>query len=107
MLAADGVLCLEVMYAGDLLEQLLRPPHACADDARDRAGDARELHVVRRIGGVARDLHDTLLQTVQGSKMVADSALDRPDDAPALARALQQVSAWLAQAGLEGRAAVT
>ena len=55
---------------------------------------------------VARDLHDTLLQTVQGSKMVADSALDRPDDAPALARALQQVSAWLAQAGLEGRAAV-
>ena len=55
---------------------------------------------------VARDLHDTLLQTVQGSKMVADSALDRPDDAPALARALQQVSAWLAQAGQEGRAAV-
>jgi len=55
---------------------------------------------------VARDLHDTLLQTVQGSKMVADSALDRPDDAAALARALQQVSAWLAQAGHEGRAAV-
>ena len=26
---------------------------------------------------VARDLHDTLLQTVQGSKMVADRALDR------------------------------
>ncbi len=55
---------------------------------------------------VARDLHDTLLQTVQGSKMVADTALDRPDDAPALARALQQVSTWLGQAGEEGRAAV-
>jgi signal transduction histidine kinase len=55
---------------------------------------------------MARDLHDTLLQTVQGSKMVADTALDRPDDAPALARALQQVSAWLGQAGEEGRATV-
>jgi signal transduction histidine kinase/ligand-binding sensor domain-containing protein len=56
---------------------------------------------------MARDLHDTLLQTVQGSKMVADTALDRPDDAPALARALQQVSAWLGQAGEQGRAAVS
>jgi hypothetical protein len=55
---------------------------------------------------MARDLHDTLLQTVQGSKMVAETALDRPDDAPTLARALQQVSAWLGQAGEEGRATV-
>lgn len=55
---------------------------------------------------MARDLHDTLLQTVQGSKMVADTALDRPDDVQALARALQQVSAWLGQAGEEGRRTV-
>lgn len=55
---------------------------------------------------MARDLHDTLLQTVQGSKMLADTALDRPDDAKALARALNQVSAWLGQIGEEGRAAV-
>jgi signal transduction histidine kinase len=55
---------------------------------------------------MARDLHDTLLQTVQGSKMVADTAMDRPDDAPALMRALQQVSAWLGQASEEGRATV-
>ena len=55
---------------------------------------------------MARDLHDTLLQTLQGTKMVADTALDRPDDAPALARALQQVSAWLGQASEEGRSAV-
>jgi signal transduction histidine kinase len=55
---------------------------------------------------MARELHDTLLQTVQGSKMVADTALDRPDEAPALVRALQQVSAWLGQASEEGRAAV-
>ncbi len=55
---------------------------------------------------IARDLHDTLLQTVQGSKMVADTALDRPHDAPTLARALEQVSVWLGQAGEQGRAAV-
>jgi signal transduction histidine kinase len=55
---------------------------------------------------MARDLHDTLLQTVQGSKMVADTAMDRPEDAPALMRALQQVSAWLGQASEEGRATV-
>jgi signal transduction histidine kinase/ligand-binding sensor domain-containing protein len=55
---------------------------------------------------VARDLHDTLLQTVQGSKMVADNALDRPDDAAGMRRAMEQVSSWLGQAGQEGRAAV-
>ena len=55
---------------------------------------------------MARDLHDTLLQTLQGTKMVADTALDRPDDAPALVRALKQVSAWVGQASEEGRSAV-
>ncbi|HEY2153870.1 MAG TPA: triple tyrosine motif-containing protein [Vicinamibacterales bacterium] len=55
---------------------------------------------------MARDLHDTLLQTVGGSKMIADNAMDRPDDAPTLLRALQRVSEWLGQASEEGRAAV-
>jgi hypothetical protein len=55
---------------------------------------------------MARDLHDTLLQTLQGTKMVADTALDRPGDAPALVRALKQVSASIGQASEEGRSAV-
>jgi signal transduction histidine kinase len=55
---------------------------------------------------LARELHDTLLQTLQGSKIVADTALDRPTDAPALAQALQQVSAWMGKAAEEGRATV-
>jgi len=55
---------------------------------------------------MARDLHDTLLQTLQGTKMVADTALDRPGDAPALVRALKQVSAWIGRASEEGRSAV-
>jgi signal transduction histidine kinase/ligand-binding sensor domain-containing protein len=55
---------------------------------------------------VARDLHDTLLQTVQGSKMVADNALGRPDDASGMRDAMERVSTWLGQAITEGRAAV-
>ncbi len=55
---------------------------------------------------VARELHDTLLQTVQGSKLVADHALARPEDTGGMRRAMEQVSGWLGQASTEGRAAV-
>jgi signal transduction histidine kinase len=55
---------------------------------------------------VARELHDTLLQTVQGSKMVADHALKDPSDHDRLLRALEQLATWLAQATEEGRAAL-
>jgi signal transduction histidine kinase len=54
----------------------------------------------------ARELHDTLLQTVHGSKLVADRALRDTGDAVQLARALEQVSAWLGQAAIEGRDAL-
>jgi signal transduction histidine kinase len=56
---------------------------------------------------LARDIHDTLLQTVQGSKMVADHALTRPGDESGMRRAMEQVSTWLGQAIAEGRAAVS
>ena len=55
---------------------------------------------------VTRELHDTLLQTVQGSKMVADHALKNPTDHTRTLRALEQLSTWLAQATEEGRAAL-
>lgn len=55
---------------------------------------------------VARELHDTLLQTVQGSKMVADHALKNPADHTRMVRAMEQLSTWLAQATEEGRAAL-
>jgi signal transduction histidine kinase len=53
---------------------------------------------------MARDLHDTLLQTVQGSKMVVDNALHRSE--AEMRPAMEQVSVWLGQATSEGRAAV-
>lgn len=55
---------------------------------------------------IARDLHDTLLQTIQGSKLVADSALKRPADPSKNREALEQLSIWLARATIEGREAL-
>jgi signal transduction histidine kinase/ligand-binding sensor domain-containing protein len=55
---------------------------------------------------IARELHDTLLQTIQGSKMVADHALDHAADDGYMRQALQQLARWLAIAVQEGRAAL-
>jgi signal transduction histidine kinase len=55
---------------------------------------------------LARELHDTLLQTIQGSKMIADHALDEPSDAVHLQQSMQRLSTWLEQAVQEGRAAL-
>jgi len=55
---------------------------------------------------VARDLHDTLLQTVQGSKLVADHALKDASDQQGMVLAMQRVSIWLGQAISEGRDAL-
>jgi signal transduction histidine kinase len=55
---------------------------------------------------LARELHDTFLQTVQGSKMIADDALDADSDQNRMRQALEKLSRWLGQAVDEGRAAL-
>jgi ligand-binding sensor domain-containing protein/signal transduction histidine kinase len=55
---------------------------------------------------IARDLHDTFLQTIQGSKLVVDDALDPSSDHLRMHRAMQQLSVWLTSAMQEGRAAL-
>jgi len=55
---------------------------------------------------MARELHDTLLQTIQGSKIVVDDALETSINAHQLRRTLERLSGWLAQATEEGRAAL-
>jgi signal transduction histidine kinase/ligand-binding sensor domain-containing protein len=55
---------------------------------------------------LARELHDTFLQTVQGSKMIADDALDADADQTRMRQALEKLSRWLGQAVDEGRAAL-
>jgi signal transduction histidine kinase len=55
---------------------------------------------------IARDLHDTFLQTIQGSKLVADNALSASTDLPHMRQAMDKLSAWLGRATEEGRAAL-
>ena len=55
---------------------------------------------------IARDLHDTFLQTIQGSKLVADDALDPATDLSRMRQAMATLSAWLGRATDEGRAAL-
>ena len=55
---------------------------------------------------LARDLHDTLLQTVQVSKLTADDALEGAVDAKRMHQTLEKLSKWLGQAVDEGRAAL-
>jgi signal transduction histidine kinase/ligand-binding sensor domain-containing protein len=55
---------------------------------------------------IARELHDTLLQTIQGSKLVAANALKNAYDPIRTRRALEQLSEWLVRATDEGRAAL-
>jgi signal transduction histidine kinase/ligand-binding sensor domain-containing protein len=55
---------------------------------------------------MARELHDTFLQTIQGSKYVVDDGLEEPLDPEKMHRALGQLSGWLEQAIAEGRAAL-
>jgi signal transduction histidine kinase len=55
---------------------------------------------------IARNLHDTLLQTIQGSKMVVDQARSDRSDPGKMESYLSRLSNWLDRASLEGRAAL-
>jgi signal transduction histidine kinase len=55
---------------------------------------------------LARELHDTLLQTIQGSKLVADGIEEYLDDPRRAKQSLAKLSQWLSQAMDEGRAAL-
>ena len=55
---------------------------------------------------LARELHDTLLQTIQSSKMLADDALEEATDLRGLQQAMRRLSNWLGRATEEGRAAL-
>lgn len=54
---------------------------------------------------LARDLHDTLLQTIQGSKLAADHA-EATEHEDVAKVALRRISNWLERATCEGRAAL-
>jgi signal transduction histidine kinase/ligand-binding sensor domain-containing protein len=55
---------------------------------------------------IARNLHDTLIQTIQGSKLLADHAQELHQDTEGTKHALKQLSTWLDGAVHEGRVAL-
>jgi signal transduction histidine kinase len=55
---------------------------------------------------MARELHDTFLQTIHGSKMVVDDAIEKPSDIENMHHVLRRLSVWLNRAMQEGRAAL-
>jgi signal transduction histidine kinase/ligand-binding sensor domain-containing protein len=55
---------------------------------------------------IARDFHDTLLQTIHASKLVTDDALAMNTDPGPSRDALSLLSGWLGQATEEGRSAL-
>jgi signal transduction histidine kinase len=55
---------------------------------------------------LSRELHDTLLQTLQGSKLVADDALEHRSDVEYTSRSVEKLSKWIDRAVREGRAAL-
>jgi signal transduction histidine kinase len=55
---------------------------------------------------LARELHDTLLQTIQGSRMVADHARATLNDPSQIREMLDRLCTWLDRATVEGRAAL-
>ena len=78
---------------------------------RYRMGQVRqrfELRLEERLSErtrIAREFHDTLLQTIQGSKLVADTALDSCTDSR-MHGMLRRLSDWLDRASREGRSAL-
>ena len=88
---------------------LLRRALLAVRRQRQEALDAMALRFDDRLAErtrIAREFHDTLLQTIQGSKLVADSALRQSSDPARMHAAIQQLSVWLGQATEEGRAAL-
>ena len=55
---------------------------------------------------IARELHDNMLQTIQGSKFVADDALEKPNDSAHMRATLEKLSNWLGNATQEAQAAL-
>jgi signal transduction histidine kinase len=67
----------------------------------ERLETSRNLRFQRQLAErsrITRDLNDTLLQTIEASKMIADDALDLPADPVRMRRTMSRLSDWLGQA---------
>lgn len=71
----------------------------------ERASRIRFERLTQRIR-IALQRHDTMLQTIEAGKFVADDALERPNDTAYMRVALEKLSRWLGQATLEAQQAL-
>jgi signal transduction histidine kinase len=55
---------------------------------------------------IARDLHDTLLQTIQATKLISEDALEKRNNPEEMGRSVERILEWLKRAAHEGRAAL-
>jgi signal transduction histidine kinase len=55
---------------------------------------------------IARDLHDTLLQTIQATKLIAEFAITDADDSPPARKTMERLAKLLGQAMQEARASL-
>jgi signal transduction histidine kinase len=55
---------------------------------------------------IARELYDTMFQTVVICRLVADDAVEKSNDAAYMQFALKKLSSWLGQATQEGQEAL-
>jgi signal transduction histidine kinase/ligand-binding sensor domain-containing protein len=68
--------------------------------------DARLDERVAERTRLARDLHDTMLQTIQASQMIAAEAVEQAGDPIRTRATLERLSDWLTQAHQEARASL-
>src|SRR5262249_24583094 len=93
---------LAIVCAGAILSALYRMRIRYIARTMRRQFDERLAERTR----MAREPHDTFVQTIQASKLVADDALEHPSDAAYVYRALERLSQWLDRAVQESRAAL-
>ncbi len=71
--------------------------------------DALALRLQERVDErtrLSRELHDTLMQTIEGSRLIVDTATKQQTDPAQHRVALEKLSTWLDRASNEGRAAM-
>jgi signal transduction histidine kinase len=91
-----------------LLAAFLLGWFACRSYA-ERLKTSRKLRFADRLAEqtrLTRDLNDSLLQTIEASKMIADDALDPPMDDAHMRQTMSRLSDWLGQATKEGQQAL-
>ena len=68
----------------------------------ERASRTRLERLIEQIR-IALEFHDTMLQTIEAAKYVADDALERLNDIAYMRGALEKLSRWLGHAILEAQ----